>query len=136
MADLVGHYVSSAPIPGISGTDYYTYSPPALTGTTYTYAGLSAALSGATIWDASNQTTSQNIQRFRESALRPLVDCGQTRVWNLMIDIIAQSGKYPQNASSIQSGFFVEGEKRYWIHVAIDRYTGKVIDRQIEAVTE
>jgi hypothetical protein len=28
----------------------------------------------------------------------------------------------------------VRGEKRYWPHVAIDRFTGEIIDQQIEAV--
>jgi hypothetical protein len=32
--------------------------------------------------------------------------------------------------------FVVEREKRYWMHVAIDRLTGQVIDRQIEIVNE
>ena len=32
--------------------------------------------------------------------------------------------------------FFVEGEQRYWVHVAIDRFTGQVIDKQIEVVNE
>src|SRR5260370_17613283 len=30
--------------------------------------------------------------------------------------------------------FIVEGEKRYWMHVAIDRFTGQVIGRQIEPI--
>jgi hypothetical protein len=34
------------------------------------------------------------------------------------------------------SQFLVEGEKRYWVHVAIDRFTGEVIDRQVEVVKE
>jgi len=32
--------------------------------------------------------------------------------------------------------FMVEGEQHYWVHVAIDRFTGQVIDRQIEVVKE
>ena len=52
-----------------------------------------------------------------------------------MIDLIAQSGRYPPNATSL-SQFVVEGEKRYWLHVAIDRFTGEVIDQQLEAVYE
>ena len=52
-----------------------------------------------------------------------------------MIDLIAQSGRYPPNAASLEQ-FVVEGEKRYWLHVAIDRFTGEVIDRQLEAVYE
>jgi hypothetical protein len=30
----------------------------------------------------------------------------------------------------------VEGEQRYWVHVAIDRFTGQVIDKQIDVVNE
>ena len=52
-----------------------------------------------------------------------------------MIDVIAQSGKYPPTANN-PSQFVVEGEKRYWLHIAIDRFTGEVIDQQLEAVYE
>jgi len=30
--------------------------------------------------------------------------------------------------------FSVEGERRYWVHVAIDRSTGQIIDENIEPV--
>jgi hypothetical protein len=30
----------------------------------------------------------------------------------------------------------VEGEQRYWVHVAIDRFTAQVIDKRIEVVNE
>ena len=53
-----------------------------------------------------------------------------------MIDAIAQSGHYKPNATSPQNDFIVEGEQHYWVHVAIDRFTGQVIDKQIEAVNE
>jgi hypothetical protein len=53
-----------------------------------------------------------------------------------MIDMIAQTGHYKPNAQSLQNDFVVEGEKRYWAHVAIDRFTGQVIDKQIELVNE
>jgi len=71
----------------------------------------------------------------RESIARALGEPDQTRTWNLMIDVIAQSGRYPFNASTL-AGFLVEGEQRYWVHVAIDRFTGQVIDKQIEVVNE
>lgn len=32
--------------------------------------------------------------------------------------------------------FSVEGEKRLWVHLAIDRFTGKIIDKQVELVSE
>jgi hypothetical protein len=71
----------------------------------------------------------------RECVLRAFSDACQTRTWNLMIDVIAQSGRYPPNANSL-AGFMVEGEQHYWVHVAIDRFTGQVIDKQIEVVNE
>jgi hypothetical protein len=72
----------------------------------------------------------------RESIARALGETVQTRTWNLLIDVIAQTGRYPPNASSLQNGFVVDGEQRYWVHVAIDRFTGQVIDKQIEVVNE
>ena len=71
----------------------------------------------------------------REAVVRAFSDAGQTRTWNLMIDLIAQSGRYPSSANSL-AGFNVEGEVHYWVHVAIDRFTGQVIDKQIEVVNE
>ncbi len=71
----------------------------------------------------------------RESFVRALVDAGQTRTWNLLIDIVAQTGKYPATADNFDK-FHVEGERRYWLHVAIDRFTGDVLDSQLEPVYE
>jgi len=72
----------------------------------------------------------------RESIARALGEVAQTRTWNLLIDVIAQSGRYPPNATSFENGFVVVGEQRYWVHVAIDRFTGRVIDKQVEVVNE
>jgi hypothetical protein len=71
----------------------------------------------------------------RESIARALTEVGQTRTWGLLIDIVAQSGRYPSTAAILED-FVVEGEKRYWLHVAIDRFTGEIIDQQLEAVYE
>jgi hypothetical protein len=71
----------------------------------------------------------------RKTVVRALAEVTQTRTWNLMIDVVAQSGRYPP-ASTALSQFVVQGEKRYWLHIAIDRFTGEVIDRQLEAVYE
>ncbi len=70
-----------------------------------------------------------------EAALRALSEVGTTRTWNLMIDVIAQSGRYGPGQSDL-TRFTVEGEKRYWVHVAIDRFTGGVVDKMLEAVYE
>jgi hypothetical protein len=72
----------------------------------------------------------------RESIARALGETDQTRTWNLLIDVIAQSGQYPPSAISFNNGFVVQGEQRYWVHVAIDRFTGQVIDKQIEVVNQ
>jgi hypothetical protein len=72
----------------------------------------------------------------RESVARALGEPGQTRTWNLFIDAIAQSGRFPPNATSLQNGFVVDGEQRYWVHVAIDRFTNEVIAKVIEPVNE
>jgi len=45
-------------------------------------------------------------------------------------------GRYPPNATGLQNGFVVAGEQRYWVHVTIDRFTGRIIDKQVELVNE
>jgi hypothetical protein len=52
-----------------------------------------------------------------------------------MFDVIAQSGRFKPTAASYND-FVVEGEKRYWLHVAIDRFTGQIVDQQLEPVSE
>ena len=41
----------------------------------------------------------------REPIARAIGETAQTRTWNLMIDVIAQTGRYPQNATSLPNGF-------------------------------
>lgn len=79
--------------------------------------------------------TSLGNKEARECVVRAFSDACQTRTWNLMVDVVAQSGRYPPNANNLAQ-FMVEGEQRYWLHVAIDRFTGQVIDKQIEVVNE
>jgi hypothetical protein len=78
----------------------------------------------------------QAVKARREVVARTLSSVAQTRTWNLVIDVVAQSGHFKPNAGSLQNDFIVEGEQHYWVHVAIDRFTGKVIDKQIEVVNE
>lgn len=75
------------------------------------------------------------VQRYDEGAIRALADVGTTRTWNLLIDVVAQTGRYPANATT-GDNFVVEGEQRYWVHVTIDRYTGQVLDENVEMVKE
>ena len=134
VGEIVGRFIAT-PTGATGQPDVYTYKASASSGVptpnnSYTYAGLSAWLDGVY-----SSPASIKIQRMRESAIRPLSDAGQTRVWNLLIDVVAQTGRYGSNATTL-SQFGIEGEKRCWIHVAIDRYTGEIIDRQTEEVNE
>jgi hypothetical protein len=78
----------------------------------------------------------QAVKARREVVSRAMSSTSQTRVWNVLIDVVAQSGRYKPNAASLQNDFIVEGEQHYWVHVAIDRFTGQVLDKQIEVVNE
>jgi hypothetical protein len=80
--------------------------------------------------------------QIRETIPRALAEVVQTRTWGLLIDIVAQTGHYPPNAASGPNltnplaNFVVDGEKRYWLHVAIDRFDGTVVGQQLEEVLE
>jgi len=50
--------------------------------------------------------------------------------------VVAQSGHYKPNSTSLQNDLIVKGEQHYWVHVAIDRSIGQVIDKHIEVVNE
>jgi hypothetical protein len=78
----------------------------------------------------------QSVKAQREVVARGVSSVTQTRVWNLLIDVVAQSGHYKPNANSLPNDFIVEGEKHYWVHVAIDRLTGQIIDKQSELLNE
>jgi hypothetical protein len=126
VADLVGRWNAAATANG-------SVAPYDVDGS-QSYSGFSGDLTSIfSGTDPSLETA--HIQRFRESAMRALSAGGQTRVWNLMIDLVAQTGKYPLGATSLET-FLVDGERRYWLHVAIDRFTGKVIDENLEQVIE
>jgi len=48
--------------------------------------------------------------------------------WNVLIDVVAQSGSFKPNATSLHNDSVIETEQHYWVHVAIDRFTGQVIE--------
>lgn len=99
------------------------------------YGGFSKDLGTVLQNNFGGSSTMTVIQRFRESAIRPLANVGTTRVWNVLVDLVAQTGKFSTTATDLAK-FTVEGEQRYWMHVTIDRLTGEVLDRQIEIVKE
>ena len=51
------------------------------------------------------------------------------------LDLVAQSGKLTPISEGLED-FVMEGERRYWLHLAIDRMTGAVVDSQLEIVHE
>jgi len=71
----------------------------------------------------------------KQTIARALAEVGQARQWNLMIDVIAQTGHYGPNAQGL-TDFIPEGEKRYWLHIALDRDDGTVLGTQLEEVIE
>jgi hypothetical protein len=75
-----------------------------------------AARATNVVWGVS---TSDEIKK---SIARSLAEIGQTRTWNLLIDVIAQTGQYKPNSPDLTGGnFIVQGEKRYWLHIALGR---------------
>jgi hypothetical protein len=79
----------------------------------------------------------------KQSIVRALAEVGQTRTWNLFIDVIAQTGKYAPATTDITQAnkFTVEGEKRYWLHISLGRDLNAdgsvdVLGTQLEEVVE
>jgi hypothetical protein len=118
IADLVGRYTA-----GFSNANGQPFD------------GFSADVGPCYSATGTNSAVYPIVQRFRESAIRDLADAGQAGAWNLLIDVIVQTGRYPVNATGI-SDFLVEGERHYWVHIALDRTTCEIIDKNIEVVNE
>jgi len=74
-----------------------------------------------------------NTEEGRETIARAFSELTQTRTWGLLIDLVAQTGHYKPNATNLQTDFVVEGEKRYWLHIAIDRFDGTIVGQQLIA---
>jgi hypothetical protein len=88
-------------------------------------------------------TTIGTTEEEKETIARALAELGQTRTWNLFIDLIAQTGRYAPDATNVTQAnkFTVEGEKRYWLHIALGRDlnsdgTVDVLGTQLEGVIE
>ncbi|MEI6714570.1 MAG: hypothetical protein WCO60_12505 [Verrucomicrobiota bacterium] len=139
--DMKG-FTSSDPV--YTSTTYLTPSP-SFTGTekrnkdidqgknsvSWHFSGYSADLSQGVFTDPKDWKN----KRRREAVMRALADAGQTRVWNLLIDLIVQTGRFPTGSNDL-TRFAKEGETRVWLHVSIDRFTGEILDKQMEWVPE
>jgi hypothetical protein len=91
--------------------------------------------------DVARLATAANVgtsNEAKEVVARALAEAGQTRTWNLMIDVIAQTGKYALGTTNLSdpTKFIVQGEKRYWLHIALNRDDGTVLGTQLEEVVE
>lgn len=84
---------------------------------------------------ALHQVSGASEDEKKQTIARALAEAGQTRTWNLMIDVIAQTGHYGPNAQDL-TAFIPEGEKRYWLHIALDRDSGTVLGTQLEEVVQ
>jgi hypothetical protein len=74
----------------------------------------------------------------KQTITRALAEVGQARTWTVMIDVIAQTGNYTPGTPDLTdpTKFIVQGEKRYWLHIALDRDDGTVLGTQLEQVVE
>jgi hypothetical protein len=74
----------------------------------------------------------------KQAVARTLAEIGQARTWNLMVDVVAQIGQYTSDATDVTQAnkFIVQGEKRYWLHIALDRDDGTVLGSQLEELAE
>lgn len=94
-------------------------------------------------------------ERARSAVVRALADAGGTRVWNLLLDVVVQTGQYPRVPVGNRVGkggvlisaqerdaaqqrelqrFSVQAQKRFWWHLAVDRLTGEVLDEMVEPI--
>lgn len=74
-------------------------------------------------------------KRQREALVAALAEAHNARTWNLVLDVIAQTGKMSQRATGFEN-FHVSGETRMLVHLAIDRYTGEIVDQAVEPIAQ
>jgi hypothetical protein len=94
-----------------------------------------ARLTAAAVVGLPNLTASDEAKK---TIARALAEIGKARTWNVMIDVIAQTGNYAPGTPDLTdpTKFIVQGEKRYWLHIALDRDDRTVLGSQLEEVTE
>jgi Tfp pilus assembly protein PilX len=133
-SDLVGIWMGST-VPATSGATLKTDAGAKTISPDTYYTGFSHDIGTSAVPSVNIAPNVALIPRQRDSVMRALTDAGNVRTWNLLIDLVGQSGRFPPKSAGF-SNFVVEGEKHYWLHIAIDRYTGKILDSQMEVVRE
>ena len=88
-----------------------------------------------TLSDKFKQAEDRSINYRREAVARALSDGTTVRAWNFTLDLVVQSGQLTPTANSLKD-FQSAAERRYWIHFAVDRITGKLLDAQWETVKD
>jgi hypothetical protein len=131
-SELVGKFVYRVPFTPIIGGLTGEHQNYHFDGSK-SYSGFSSVLTSGSVF---SNAADKSIKRRAESVMRALADSGNARTWNLLIDTIAQVGRYPASGNTDLSKFIVQGETRYWVHVAIDRNTGEIVTKLLEPVTE
>ena len=70
-----------------------------------------------------------------EALARALADGTTVRSWTFTLDLVVQSGQLASEATSLEA-FHASAERHFWIHFAIDRITGRILDVQWEPVKQ
>src|SRR5439155_20267596 len=97
--------------PGCSGASGWSVSQTDMT------RAIAARLGARAARDVPTLATSDEATK---SIARALAEVGQTRTWNLFVDVIAQTGKYKPNSPDLSgSNLVAEGEKRYWLNICL-----------------
>jgi hypothetical protein len=97
---------------------------------------------GASAISTAGLAAGEEAEKGPEAIARALCEVTQARTWTLMIDVIAQTGRYAPGTSDLTdpTKFIVEGEKRYWLHISLGRDLNAgavdVLGQQLEEVTE
>ncbi|HVE17222.1 MAG TPA: hypothetical protein VNB29_10830, partial [Chthoniobacterales bacterium] len=68
----------------------------------------------------------------REAVAVALADIVNTRTWNVLIDVVVQTGRLADGGDHSLAGFAVAGQRHLLVQVAIDRTTGGIVDQLVE----
>jgi hypothetical protein len=88
-----------------------------------------------TLSDKFTKAEDRSIMARREAVMRALADGTTVRSWNFTLDLVVQSGQLTPNATDLKQ-FQSFAERRYWIHFAVDRITGRLLEAQWEPVKQ
>lgn len=86
-----------------------------------------------TLSDSFSKPEDRSVNDRREAVIRALSDGTTVRTWNFTLDLVAQTGELPAAAKDLKQ-FQSYAERRYWVHFAVDRITGRLLDVQWETV--